>query len=658
MCGITGFISGDNLDEKRDILSRMTATLMHRGPDAWGRYVSPCVALGHTRLSIIDLKAGHQPMETERSVISFNGEIYNYIELRRELLSRGISFLTDSDTEVALKAIEEWGTAAFARFNGQFAILFWDKKKKELLAVRDHYGVRPLYYSINGTRVFFASEMKALDASGFVNRTWAHEALLVHGLFWNTLDDETVFNEVRSVRPGSWVLFSAEGLIKKQDFYYRLGEKPPEVPKTYEEAGHVFREMLETSVKMRLRSDVPVGCYLSGGIDSSVTSYLAKQIKGDRFKSFSVTFDDPSYDEGSYQQLMVKDLGTEHFSEMISSDTIDARFLEASRHFERPVFRTAPVPLFVLSERVRKENIKVVLTGEGADEILCGYDVFKEIKLLEAWENGASAEEIQKVLGQLYPHLEHYSEEGNAGFMRMYYEGFLGKTNGPSAGLAIRMHNNRILEKYLHKDWKTALSDDDIESRLVKDLPSYVLDWPVLKRNQFLEMKTLLEGYLLSSQGDRMSMSHGVEGRYPFLDRELVEWAFNLPAEWKLNGYQQKFLLKDTFKDVLPAAITNRPKRPYMAPDLVSFIRDGVPTKNSAPFLDSTTIEKYGIFDSKMVERLLFKYKRRGMEGIGYRDNMLVCFILSAQMAEYWIRNPQADQLDTKLCTIDIQETE
>jgi asparagine synthase (glutamine-hydrolysing) len=655
MCGITGFISDDGNGEKCGMLTRMTSTLMHRGPDAWGRYLADGVALGHTRLSIIDLKAGHQPMITENSAMVFNGEIYNYLELRRELAAEGIVFSTDSDTEVALKAIEHWGTDAFARFNGQFAILFWDKKRKELLAVRDHYGVRPLFYSITAGGVFFASEMKALDASSHVRRTWAPESLLVHGLFWNTLGDETVFNEVRSLPPGSWAVFSSNALVRR-GFYYRLGETESEVPETYEEAKQVFRKKLEKSVSLRLRSDVPVGCYLSGGIDSSVTSYLARQIKGDRFKSFSVTFDDPSLDEGSYQNLMVKDLGTEHFSELITRDTIDACFLEVARHFERPVFRTAPVPLYVLSARVRREHIKVVLTGEGADEILCGYDVFKEIKLLEAWENGATGEEIQKVLGQLYPHLDHYSEEGNSGLMRMYYEGFLGKMKGPGAGLAIRLHNNRILEKYLNKDWKISLSDGEIEARLANDLPPYVLDWSALKRNQFLEMKTLLEGYLLSSQGDRMSMAHGVEGRYPFLDSGLVEWAFNIPHEWKMKDYQQKFILKDTFKDDLPPQILDRPKRPYMAPDLVSFIRDGVPTGNAAGFLNSATVEDYGIFDPKMVDRLLFKYRRRGTEGIGYRDNMLLSFILSAQMAEYWIRNPPSEILDERLCTVDIRE--
>lgn len=656
MCGITGFISNDDSQTKKNIISRMSASLAHRGPDAWGRYINAQVALGHRRLSIIDLHAGHQPMIDTSSVISFNGEIFNYLELRKELESEGAQFRTDSDTEVALKAIERWGTGAFARFNGQFAILFWNKARHELTVARDHYGIRPLYYALTENRAIFASEMKAIDASGWVRRTWSGPSLLVHGLLWNTLSDDTVYNEIRSLPPGSWAVFSANARMIKRGTYYRLGENPPETPDNYEEAKIHFRSMMERSVALQLRSDVPVGCYLSGGIDSSVTSSLARDVKGDRFKTFSVAFEDKAYDESEYQRLMVDRLGSEHHQELISADTIDANFLDATHHFERPVFRTAPVPLYMLSARVRRENVKVVLTGEGADEILCGYDVFKEIKLLEAWEGGATEIEIAKVLAQLYPHLEHYSESGNSGLMRMYYEGFLGKTGGPWAGLAIRMHNNRILEKYLNKDLKAGMSEEEIESLLLRELPDYVLEWPALKRNQYLEMKTLLEGYLLSSQGDRMAMAHGIEGRYPFLDPGIVEWAFAIPLDWKLNGYRQKFMLQDTFKDILPNQITNRPKRPYMAPDLAAFIRDGEPTEQARRFLSPTSIEDYGIFDQKMVERLLFKYKRRGMEGIGYRDNMLVSFILSAQMAEHWIRNPVTEPTGEELCTIDVQE--
>jgi asparagine synthase (glutamine-hydrolysing) len=659
MCGITGILSREPSEEKRSDIARMTATLRHRGPDEWGRYVSADVALGQARLSIIDLGTGKQPMRTDRSVIVFNGEIFNYIELRAELTARGRAFATTSDTEVAQQAIEEWGTDAFRRFNGQFAILYWDKSAKELLAVRDRYGKRPLFYAVSPGRVSFASELKALDVGRRSRRTWAPESLLVHGLIWNTLGDETVFDGVKSVPSGSWIKFSRGGEVLGRDYYYRLGEGlgSAVAPATFEDAKREFRERLVASVKLRLRSDVPVGCYLSGGIDSSVTSLLAREAMGDRFKTFSIRFEDPKYDEGSFQDAMVGQLGSEHHFVTISVDSVNDNFVEAMRHIERPVFRTAPLPLFLLSGRVREEGIKVVLTGEGADEILYGYDAFKEVKLLDEWKAGATEERVVSILRTLYPHLAHYQGEANTGFLRMYYEGFLEGAGGVSAGLAIRIHNNQILAKYLNRDWGLSASRESIEARLAAEVPGYVRDWPALKRNQYLEMKTLLEGYLLSSQGDRMSMSHSVEGRYPFLDHELVEWVLGLPDEWKLSGYQQKHLLRETFKDELPKCIIERPKRPYIAPDLASFIRDGEPTGMAADFLSAARLEEYGVFDPKMVERLLFKYRRRGDEGIGYRDNMLVSFILSTQVAEYWIRNPPpARDLDDERRMVDILE--
>lgn len=653
MCGITGLIGPQPRAAKKKIMTSMVGALSHRGPDAWGRFVTDQAALGHARLSIIDLAAGHQPMITDRSALAFNGELFNFLEIRGELEALGVRFLTHSDTEVVLRALEFWGEKALEKFNGQFAILLWDLQKKEMLAARDPFGIRPLFYTHQEGTTLFASEMKALDASGLARRTWDPQGLLTHGLLWNTLGDQTVYRNIRSLPPGTWARFDQSGALVASGHHYVFGASAPEVPSSYEQAQEVFRQKLTHAVDLQLRSDVPVGCYLSGGIDSSVTSTLAQDIKKERFKTFSVAFKDKDYDESEYQLEMVRALGSEHHVETMDIDDINATFLEVIRHTERPVFRTAPVPLFHLSARARKEGIKVVLTGEGADEILCGYDVFKEIKLLEAWQQGATPAQVDEVLCQLYPHLGHYAQKDNLGFMRMYYEGFLGKISGPGAGLAIRLHNNRILEKYLNKDWDVQASDEDLFSRIQASMPGPSASWPTMKRNQVLEMKTLMEGYLLSSQGDRMSMAHGVEGRYPFLDKDLVEWALALPLDWKLRGFNQKALLKDSFSSRLPASITQRPKRPYMAPDLISFFREGVPTPVAQQFLNQDTIIDYGIFDPKMVERLLFKLARRSNEGVGYRDNMLISFIISTQMAEYWIRNPQTTPLDEELCTVD-----
>ena len=630
----------------------MLAPLSHRGPDAWGLYAASPVGLGHLRLSVIDLQSGHQPMRSPNSSIVFNGEVYNYIELRKELQACGRSFTTTSDTEVVQTAIEVWGVeAALEKFNGQFAFLLWDNRSKQLIAARDRFGIRPLYYLRWEGGFYFASEMKAFDAISGFNRRWHPQNLLMHGLMWNTLGSDTVFEKIQSLPPGHFAVF-AHQTKTHQASYYDIGLAVPDTAGDFEDCKYKFKEQLKDSVRLRLRSDVPVGCYLSGGIDSSVTSLLVQEVQKDRFKTFSIAFVDPVYDESIYQNAMVAMLGSDHVCQTIDIDHINQHFLDAAYHFERPVFRTAPLPLFLLSACVRREGIKVVLTGEAADEILCGYDVFKEIQLLKMWENGARREEIIKIIKNLYPHLAHYQDEGKLGFLEMYYEGFLGKVDGPSAGLAIRIQNNQVLANYLNKDWKTSIDLDQIESRLDAMIPPHIRDWPLLRRHQYLEMKTLLSGYLLSSQGDRMAMAHSVEGRFPFLDHRLVDWAFHLPDRFKLQGMESKYLLKETFRKALPDRIVNRPKQPYMAPDLISFFRDGRPTDQAGYFLEANRIKDYGIFDPKMVERLLLKVKRRKTSEIGYRDNMLITFILSSQMAEYWIRNPKKMALSDNKRTV------
>ena len=385
MCGITG-IFGKQItsDALRDAVSQMTATLAHRGPDAWGLYVGPGIALGHTRLSIVDLTSGHQPMATTEYVISYNGEIYNYIELRKELEQQGFDFTTRSDTEVAIKAYQQWGLDAFAKFNGQYAILLWDKKKRQLIVARDRYGVRPLFVNRLKDVWYFASEMKAFDIIPEFRREYDMQHLFEHGLLWNNIGSDTVYRGIRTVEPGTVEIYKY-GTEPSTYRFYSLGCIPQDSPKSFDEAKEELREMLRDAVRLRLRSDVPVGMYLSGGIDSSVLALLTSQIMKERFKSFSVTFDDPDFDESVYQNEMVAFIGSEHHAAKIDYDTVSDNFFEAVRHAARPLFPPAPVPLFLLSQLVRENGIKVVITGEASDEILFGYDSYKELMLLQFW---------------------------------------------------------------------------------------------------------------------------------------------------------------------------------------------------------------------------------------------------------------------------------
>ncbi len=636
-------------------MKKMISVLGHRGPDGWGLYTDSHVALGHARLSIQDLSGGHQPMSTGRYVISFNGEVFNFIELRAEMEKRGVQFKTTCDTEIVLKAFELDGPAAFSSFNGQFAILLWDKKEKVLTVARDRYGIRPLYVLDHMGVFYFASELKCFDQIPGYHRSFHMKNLYEHGLLWNTLGDRTVYNDIISLPAGDYAEYRI-GEEPRRFTYYQLGENYDLPTPDYEQAREEMVELLSDAVRLRLRSDVPVGNYLSGGIDSSVIAHLTKIHNKDRFKTFAVSFTDKGYDESVYQQEMVERLNSEHIDLKIDYTMINSYLGEAAYHFERPVFRTAPVPLYLLSRKVREENIKVVLTGEAADEILCGYDVFKEVRMLQMWRDNRDNAPVEKLLGQLYPHLSHYKDKTQMGFMKMYYEDFLDDFDNDLMGLNIRMNNNRILGNYLNKDYAVTYEKEELLANLKETLPADYGKWSLMQKEQYLEMKTLLPGYLLSSQGDRMSMGHSVEGRYPFLDHRLVEKAFAYPDDYKLKGFSQKHILRDAFRDVVPPSIIDRPKQPYQAPDLKSFFSDGRLTDEAAPFLSEEAVDMAGVFDKKYVNRLINKFSRRMPKQIGYRDNMLITFILSTQMISRAMDNPRHESLDESLKRVEIHE--
>ncbi len=657
MCGITGVYGSDpNKGSRKNIIQKMTSTIQHRGPDGWGYYISPDIALGQTRLSIVDLNTGDQPMTSGDHIIVYNGEIFNYIELRTELQEKGIKFNTTSDTEVLLKSYQQYGLDCFSKFNGQFAVLIWNRKTKELIIARDRYGIRPLFILSFKGSFYFASEMKAFDQIPGYKRSFNSKNLFEHSLLWNTFGDHTVYNNIRTLPGGCFAIYKNNKLIAEKRFY-ELGQSFSKyIDNSLAEAEEEFIDLLNDAIKLRLRSDVPVGAYLSGGIDSSVIVNQVKNFTSKSFKTFSITFSDQEYDESSYQNDMVKRINSDHCGINITYDKVDETFPEAVYHFERPVFRTAPIPLFLLSQQVRESDIRVVLTGEGADEILWGYDSFKEIKLLEFWSKDPSSIYRPLLIKKLYPHLNHYKDETQFGMMRMFYEGFIEDFNNSLASLNIRVHNNKILENYFNKNNRSEFDKERLITEMQSIFPSNFNTWSLLQKNQFLEMKTLLDGYLLSSQGDRMSLAHGIEGRYPFLDHRVVEYAFALNENYKLKGFSQKHLLRKAFEKHIPSSIINRPKRPYMSPDLKSFIRDNGPTENTNFFLSNSLIKDYQIFNPKWIARFLKKFESGIPKNIGYRDNMIITFILSAQISEYWARNPRKNHLSDDLLNVSIDD--
>ncbi len=407
MCGLAGVLS-----EQRhgvvsfEVLRRMAAMLRHRGPDGYGLYRDDRIGLAHTRLSIVDLAGGAQPIHNEdRTVwVVFNGEIFNHVELRRELEARGHRFYTRSDTEVIVHGFEEWGAAAWEHFNGQFAFALWDDRERRLWLVRDPLGILPLHYARVDGRVVFASEAKALFATGYVPVRFDPHGIGEVFSLWSAPAPNTVFEGVQTVSPGTAVSFG-ERLHATTTAYWRprIEESDGAPRRSLDAVADDLEQQLSRAVQLRLRADVPVGAYLSGGLDSSVIAHLALAAKIGTLQTFSVRFENPAFDETPEQRRMAALLGTEHHEILCGDSDIRAALPEVVWQAETPLLRTAPVPLFLLSGLVRECGMKVVLTGEGADELLAGYSIFKEDKIRRFWARSPDSTARPALLARLHP---------------------------------------------------------------------------------------------------------------------------------------------------------------------------------------------------------------------------------------------------------------
>ena len=634
MCGIAGYYQLEGkgtAPHDEQLIGRMVNAIRHRGPDEFGVYLDDRCVLGQARLSIIDLASGSQPLCNEDGSvwITYNGEIFNYIELREELEKAGHVFRTRSDTEVIVHAYEQWGKGCLERFNGQFAFAVYDKRRETLFVARDRLGIRPVFYSTHGGRFYFASEIKSIFCEPSIPRRIDLRGLDEIFTWWTTAPPRTAFEGIEELPAGSY-LEIRDGKIK-HDRYWSM-EFPPEFDRsrTISSWAEELHSLLVDSVRLRLRADVPVGAYLSGGLDSSATTALIRHFTDTRVETFSIAFHDKAYDESGFQKQMAEHLGTNHHQVKCSYNDIAENFPRVVQHTERPIVRTAPTPLLMLSGLVRRSNFKVVLTGEGADEILGGYDIFKETLIRRFWARNPDSKWRPLLLKRLYPTLPL-----TAGRARFYLETFY-KTGLSQTDKYYYSHMPRINTTVKIKDFFT----DDVRAEITghqpleafaDGLPAGFLDWHHLMRAQYLEARSLLSGYLLSSQGDRMSAANSVEGRYPFLDHRVVEFASRIPPLYKIHGLTEKFALKKAMADELPPEILQRVKQPYMAPDSNSFFRENPPAYIDE-LLSERELQKAGIFRPDSVTKLRAKCAKLSHAHLSFKDNMSFIGILSTQL--------------------------
>ncbi len=623
MCGIAGVVSADPLQRLEEpVARRMARAIRHRGPDGYGLALLHGAMLVSTRLAIIDIERGWQPFATRPGgpVLVFNGEVYNHTELRRELERDGVGFETACDTEVVARALEHLGPAAARSFNGQFAIAFWEPRPRRLTLVRDRFGVRPLFWhgAPDGSLIF-ASEAKALFASGLVQPQPDLQGIDEVFTLWGAQAPQTPFRGVRQLRPGHLLVWQDGAVIEERAWWrpeYGQGEDDVSLD-----------DLLRDSVRLRLRADVPVGTYLSGGLDSSVVTALAQEASPHELRSFSVAFRDPGYDERRHQEIVARQLRTKHHVIEIDGHDIATGFPDAVWHAESPLIRTAPVPLALLARETRERGITVVASGEGADELYWGYDLFKEVRARALLCADPASPEATAQIEALYPYLDRGRGGGGPAWQRFFLDA--GSPDDPLFSHQTRAAATGAVKAFYTADVAAWLADRDPLERLRGRLPEAFGAWSELERAAYLEVTTLLEPYLLSAQGDRMSMAHGVEGRFPFLDHRVFEHSVRTPAARKLSGDADKGPVRELAHRVLPAGIADRPKRPYRAPEIAPFLGGDQPAWIGER-LSPAALEDVGIFAPERVEGLLRRC--RSGRARGMREAMAFVGILSTQV--------------------------
>ncbi len=659
MCGIAGIFNQAQSHPIREVdLRQMLALIRHRGPDEFGIYLDEPIGLGSARLSIIDLNTGQQPIRNEDGTlwIVFNGEVFNYLELRPELEARGHRFTTDTDTEVILHLFEDCGPECLKRLNGQFAIAIWNAREQTLFLARDRLGIRPLFYTQADGALIFASELKAILAHRRVEAELDPVALDQVFTFWSPLSPRTIFRGLVELPPGHYLL-AGQGKTRVEQYWELSFSSDPAKPdgenrpRPVEEYVEAFRDLLIDATRIRLRADVPVGAYLSGGLDSSTIAAIIRRYAGNRLDTFSIAFSDPRFDESEYQRRMARFLGTDHQVVYATHADIGRVFPEVIWHTETPIMRTAPAPMFLLSKLVRDRRFKVVLTGEGADEMLAGYDIFKEAKVRRFWARQPESRRRPQLLKRLYPDID-FSRSSTA-FLAAFFRQDLTRVEAPDYSHAVRWRNNRRTRRFFADGLLDALAGHVAGGVHAIPCPPAFMSWGPLERAQYLESAIFLSQYLLSSQGDRVGMAHSIEGRFPFLDCRVVEFCSRLPAQLKLRGLTEKYLLKRAAREWLPPDIWQRPKRPYRAPIHRSFFNDAT-CEYVRELLSPEQLRATGWFKPAAVAQLVHKIER-GLP-IGETDDMALAGILSSQlihrqfMADFKMPPPLAETDPVKVC--------
>jgi len=604
MCGICGFMnwrSGERSEAA--IVEDMLRAIRHRGPDGSRSLVLDGIALGFNRLSFIDLDGGMQPIQNEDKTISMicNGEVFNFQELRDELAAKGHVFSTRTDVEVIVHLYEEHGPDFVSRLNGQFAIALYDEKCRQLLLVRDPIGICPLFYTVVGGRVVFASEIKAILEYPGVERRLNLKAVDQLMNFPGIVSPVTFFDGIYSLECGHMLLITPGQEIRNREYWdlvYSAEEGEDKGEAYYAER---LRELLRDAISKRLVADVPIGFYISGGLDSSVVAcFIAKYLLNGCY-SFSAEIGSGDLDESRFQKMIRDTVGSTHYSVKVSEDEIWASLQSVIYHAEAAVKESYDAAAYLLSGLVRQSPAKAVLTGQGSDEFFCGYvgymlDLFRNMQ-----KGRMSAEECEvneRLWGDPYFRYERIHPEIRKIHTKLYSRDVRGEI-----------------------DTFSAFAHSPINVDRVRGLSSQ-------RRRSYIDWKLRLSDHLLGEHGDRMFFSHSVEGRHPFLDRDLLAFVANMPDKYKLNGTNEKYILKKAAEGIVPDEILRRKKFPFQAPGMSALVKRA----SGEEFLNDALLKKYGVFDTAYVNELKRIYRQDGFQLMGAYEIDYLLIVMTVTM--------------------------
>uniref|UniRef100_I2PYD1 asparagine synthase (glutamine-hydrolyzing) n=1 Tax=Desulfovibrio sp. U5L TaxID=596152 RepID=I2PYD1_9BACT len=606
MCGIAGFVWPNHASlppeaTRLEWLSAMTGTLAHRGPDGEGLVLEGPAALGHRRLSIIDLAAGSQPMEdpTGRVVVTFNGEIYNYRELKARYAARGFRFRTNSDTEAILAAWLLDGPAGLDDLEGMFAFALWDKATHTLFAARDRFGKKPFYYTLQDGVLAFASELSSLRQLPFLRLQTPVSALMRFAAYEYVPTPETIYRDVYKLKPGHSLLFRDGRLTTAA--YWDMPLPGPEPEASEVELCDRLRLLLAQAVKRRLVADVPLGVFLSGGIDSSTVAALTAGMVS-RIKTFSIGFSEASYDESRYARLVASRFATDHHERILSADACGSLLPEIVARFDEPMADPSIVPTYLLSQ-VTRENVTVALGGDGPDELFYGYEYFPAFNLAAGYDRLPPflRRRVIEPLARLLPHSAGYVNP------RFVADTFLAGAAAPP-WLRVQTWLSAFTAEAQAHLWRHPAPGLLAPENLFAPTRDLFEAYPAedrLARVGYAFARQYMLDYILVKV-DRCSMMHSLEVRAPFLDRDVAEFICRLPSRYKLRGTKRKYLLKKAVAGLLPKEILGRGKRGFLIP-VASWLRGQLRPQVDA-LLGEKHLREQGLFDPKEVGRLVAEH--------------------------------------------------